>query len=34
MKVTGETYIVEFGNIETNSGLGTFGVRKMVQQQN
>ena len=24
----GETYIVEFGNVETNSGLGTFGVRK------
>ena len=25
---SGETYIVEFGNVETNSGLGTFGVRK------
>ena len=25
---TGETYIVEFGNIETYSGLGTFGVQK------
>jgi hypothetical protein len=24
----GETYILEFGNIETNSGLGTFGFRK------
>ena len=25
---TGETYIVEFGNVETYSGLGTFGVQK------
>ena len=25
---SGETYIVEFGNVETHSGLGTFGVRK------
>jgi len=25
---TGETYIVEFGNVETSSGLGTFGVQK------
>jgi hypothetical protein len=24
----GETYIVEFGNVETYSGLGTFGVQK------
>ena len=25
---SGETYMVEFGNVETNSGLGTFGVVK------
>ena len=27
-ETTGETYIVEFGNVETYSGLGTFGVQK------